>query len=168
MIWFETAVCNCIHPQKPCAFSGNTAPMFSQFLGRLAWLGSCQHQAVLQVTPPQPPFPPLPGAFISLSRMPWRRDLAHSREIPPFTVFKTVHCVLLQVLKDFSPLLSWPCFFFSFFSPPLSRRQTALSLSNKMSPHKMNKSKRLRVYQTSYQALRFEQRHQKKKQLFIT
>lgn len=53
---------------------------------------------------------------------PWRRDLAHFRKIPPFSVFKTTHCVLLQVLKDFF-LLSVVCFLCYFFltrslSPP--------------------------------------------------
>lgn len=55
------------------------------------------------------------------------------------------------------------CFF--FLSPPLCHHHGVLSLSNKMSPHKMNKSKRIRVYQTSYQTFCFEQGHQK---LFTT
>lgn len=108
-------------PNNPCALGNNTGTVFSQFLGRLAWLGSCQERAVLQVTPTQPPFPPLPDAFISLSRLPWRRDLARFRKIPPLTVLKTVHCVLLQVLKDFFLLCCHSSVFTSHPpTPPLS------------------------------------------------
>lgn len=57
--------------------------------------------------------------------------------------FQTVLCVLLQVLKDRSPLLSWLRLAFT----PASKQP---ALSNKMSPHKMNMSRRLGVYQTSY------------------
>lgn len=64
------------------------------------------------------------------------------------------------------------CFVFPLFlsrlfipSPPLrprlSRRQRAPSLSNKMSPHKMNKSG-LGVYQTSYRGLSLAQGRQQK------
>lgn len=109
-------------------------------------LASCQCLVILQVTPhhlqphphthpstptSRPLLPPLPAAFISLSRLPGRRDLAHCRQtFLPFAIFKSVHCILLQVLKDRSPSLS--CFYFSrrVSQPP--------SLSNKMSPHKMN------------------------------
>lgn len=46
--------------------------VFCRFRGCLAWLRSCQLQAVVQVTPTQPPFPlPRPWAsFILLSQMP--------------------------------------------------------------------------------------------------
>lgn len=82
-----------------------------------------------------------PASFISLSQVPWRRDLAHSRKFLPLLI--SVLCVLLQVLKDRSPLLSWLRLAFT----PASKQP---ALSNKMSPHKMNMSRRLGVYQTSY------------------
>lgn len=68
--------------------------------------------------------------------------------------FQTMLCVLLQVLKDRSPLLSWLRLAFT----PASKQP---ALSNKMSPHKMNMSRRLGVYQTSYRELRVEQGSQK-------
>lgn len=58
--------------------------------------------------------------------------------------FQTALCVLLQVLKDRCPLLSCFCLAFT----PASKQPAS---SNKMSPRKMSRSRRLGVYQTSYQ-----------------
>lgn len=96
---------------------------------------SCQWLVVLQVTPhhlqphphthpstptSRPLLPPLPAAFISLSRLPGRRDLAHCRQtFLPFAVFKSGHCVSLQVLKDRSPSLVLLLFLSSCLTAPI-------------------------------------------------
>lgn len=84
----------------------------------------------------------------------------------PFLFSKLCIVFYYRCLKICSPLLAGLC------SPPpplVFRHRRASSLSNKMSPHKMNKRKRLRLYQTSYQALCFERGHRKKREkLFIT
>lgn len=117
-------------------------------------MGSCQYQAVLQVTPPQTP---ISSASLELSS----------------ACLGCLEDVTWPTLEKFLPrLFSKPCIVFYyrclkivllschgsvfFFFSCLSCRQTALPSSNKMSPHKMNKSERRRVYQTSHQALCFE------------
>lgn len=77
----------------------------------------------------------------------------------PFLFSKTAIVFYYRCLKIALLSCHGSVFFFPTPPPPSplhpSLLQTATSLSNKMSPHKM-KSKRLRVYQTSYQALGVE------------
>lgn len=120
-IWLETAACNCSHPQQPSVFLKKTwrRSFCSGFRAVLPSWDPVSTRQFSRWRLRNPHFLGSPsGAFISLSQMPWRRDLAHSWKIPPFSFFKNGHCVLLQVLKDRSPLLSWLCFFLSHPSPP--------------------------------------------------
>lgn len=158
MMWFETAVCNCSHPRQPFSlFSwGHSAKVqFSQVFRASCLVG------ILSIAGSSP------GDATSTTPSYFLRSLLLSS-----LCLGCLEDVTWPILEKFHPLLFsklcivfyYRClniFFLSLFlSPPffVSAPKEPPSLSNKMSPHKMNQHKWLRVYQTSYQTLCFEQR----------
>lgn len=155
MIWLETSACNCNHPRQLLVFWKTRCRCFAGFFGP-----SCSVE-ILSVTGRTPGDASVtlvssaPRLHLSSRCLQCPADVTWpTAENSSLCCFQTVLCVLPQVLKDRSPLLSWFCLAFT----PASKQP---ALSNKMSPHKMNRSRRLRGYRTSYQKLRVEQGSQK-------
>lgn len=139
MIWFETAVCNCSRPQQPSAFSQTQRLCLVSFKGVVPGWDPVNDRQFSRWRLLNPHF--LRSLLLSSLCLGCLEDVTWPilEKFLPLLFSKPCIVFYYRCLKIFFSSLVIALSFFVFFSLPLSCRQRALSLSNKMSPHKMNK-----------------------------